>query len=305
MPLKLLLIAGFSTLMALSTAQAADETTAAASSEAPAAASAEAPADTAPEAPAAAAPEAPASAEPSPMEERIRAYREALDKRHAEMELRRAAARERAEARRDEVVAEIEDDPRYQEYLELRARRDAERELRREAYRQRMEERKQRYSEELQSWVEKQEQREAELAAQLEKLHKEADERSQQLREYMDAMQDMTPEGVWHTWRNTGMSCSDHHVRRCHAITVLLPVRPGPCSSHIHISTRIPLAECRASGPVEPGHGLSLMFDTAGQVVSSKSFSPYGRLVKNPSVLRYQHLIIYCLCHNVFVFCLK
>ena len=38
------------------------------------------------------------------------------------------------------------------------------------------------------------EQREAELAAQLEKMHKEADERRQQLREYMDAMRDMTPE---------------------------------------------------------------------------------------------------------------
>ena len=26
---------------------------------------------------------------------------------------------------------------------------------------------------------------------------------------------------------------------------------------------------------------------------------------KNSSVFRYQHLTIYCLCHNAFVFCLK
>jgi predicted RNase H-like nuclease (RuvC/YqgF family) len=112
------------------------------------------------------------------------------------MEARRALARERAEAGRevDEVISEVEDNPRMEEYLEWRARRDAEREKRREAYRKRAEERKQRYSEELQARVEKMEQREAELAAQLEKMHKEADERRQKLREYMDAMRDMTPE---------------------------------------------------------------------------------------------------------------
>ena len=90
MSLKVLLVAGFSTLMALSSAQAADETAVAPSSEAPAEtlapAAASASADTAAEA----APEAqPAAAAPSPMEERIRAYREAFDKRQAEMEQRR------------------------------------------------------------------------------------------------------------------------------------------------------------------------------------------------------------------------
>jgi hypothetical protein len=94
----------------------------------------------------------------------------------------------------DEVITEVEDNPRMEEYLEWRARRDAEREKRREAYRKRAEERKQRYSDELQARVEKMEQRESELAAQLEKMYKESDERRQKLREYMDAMRDMTPE---------------------------------------------------------------------------------------------------------------